>query len=92
MHTFWLYLCAADSSASKKHLTGVYNLVAVITHNGPTTNSGHYVSWIKQTNETWTRLDDHVATSHEEQEILSLCGGADEEHVAYLYLYKAQVT
>lgn len=82
----------ADSSASKKHLTGVYNLVAVITHNGPTTNSGHYVSWIKQTNETWTRLDDHVATSHEEQEILSLCGGADEEHVAYLYLYKAQVT
>lgn len=30
------------------HLTGVYELVAVLTHKGRSADSGHYVAWVKQ--------------------------------------------
>ncbi|KAI8529328.1 hypothetical protein RHMOL_Rhmol12G0216400 [Rhododendron molle] len=30
------------------HLTGIYNLVAVLTHKGRSANSGHYVAWVKR--------------------------------------------
>lgn len=29
-------------------LTGVYDLVAVLTHKGRSADSGHYVAWVKQ--------------------------------------------
>jgi len=32
------------------HLTGVYDLVAVLTHKGRSADSGHYVAWVKQEN------------------------------------------
>lgn len=28
--------------------TGVYDLVAVLTHKGRSADSGHYVGWVKQ--------------------------------------------
>lgn len=34
----------------EKHLTGVYDLVAVLTHKGRSADSGHYVAWVKQEN------------------------------------------
>ena len=33
------------------HLTGIYDLVAVLTHKGRSADSGHYVAWVKQ--EKW---------------------------------------
>jgi len=41
-------LNAAESSLPKKQLTGVYDLVAVLTHKGRSADSGHYVGWVKQ--------------------------------------------
>lgn len=32
------------------HLTGIYDLVAVLTHKGRSADSGHYVAWVKQEN------------------------------------------
>lgn len=29
-------------------MTGVYDLVAVLTHKGRSADSGHYVAWVKQ--------------------------------------------
>lgn len=29
-------------------VTGVYDLVAVLTHKGRSADSGHYVAWVKQ--------------------------------------------
>lgn len=29
-------------------LTGIYDLVAVLTHKGRSADSGHYVAWVKQ--------------------------------------------
>ncbi|GER46951.1 ubiquitin carboxyl-terminal hydrolase [Striga asiatica] len=37
----------------EKHLTGVYDLVAVLTHKGRSADSGHYVAWVKQENGDW---------------------------------------
>jgi len=41
-------LNAAESYLPKKQLTGVYDLVAVLTHKGRSADSGHYVGWVKQ--------------------------------------------
>jgi uncharacterized UBP type Zn finger protein len=30
--------------------TGIYDLVAVLTHKGRSADSGHYVAWVKQEN------------------------------------------
>ena len=32
----------------ESHLTGIYDLVAVLTHQGRSADSGHYVAWVKQ--------------------------------------------
>ncbi|KAL6496982.1 deubiquitinating enzyme [Orobanche gracilis] len=40
-------------SEKEKHLTGVYDLVAVLTHKGRSADSGHYVAWVKQENGKW---------------------------------------
>lgn len=29
-------------------MTGIYDLVAVLTHKGRSADSGHYVAWVKQ--------------------------------------------
>lgn len=31
-------------------MTGIYDLVAVLTHKGRSADSGHYVGWVKQEN------------------------------------------
>lgn len=38
------------SSEKKMQLTGIYDLVAVLTHKGRSADSGHYVAWVKQEN------------------------------------------
>ncbi|KAL0319351.1 UNVERIFIED_CONTAM: Ubiquitin carboxyl-terminal hydrolase 6 [Sesamum angustifolium] len=47
----------------EKHLTGIYDLVAVLTHKGRSADSGHYVAWVKQENgyalpQEWIQFDD----------------------------------
>lgn len=41
---------AATQSEKEMQLTGVYDLVAVLTHKGRSADSGHYVAWVKQDN------------------------------------------
>jgi ubiquitin carboxyl-terminal hydrolase 14 len=37
-----------DTPNIKPQLTGIYDLVAVLTHKGRSADSGHYVAWVKQ--------------------------------------------
>lgn len=37
-----------DTPNDKPQLTGIYDLVAVLTHKGRSADSGHYVAWVKQ--------------------------------------------
>ncbi|VAH76477.1 unnamed protein product [Triticum turgidum subsp. durum] len=80
----------ADSSVPKKQLTGIYDLIAVLTHKGRSADSGHYVGWVKQDDGKWIEFDDDNPSIRKEEEILKLSGGGDW-HMAYICLYKARV-
>lgn len=56
--------------------SGYYELIAVLTHKGRSSNSGHYVGWAKnpKTNQ-WYMYDDDMVTKVSEEDILKLSGG-----------------
>ncbi|KAH9301603.1 hypothetical protein KI387_013186, partial [Taxus chinensis] len=76
---------SSDSSAAEaKHamdadkvsqLTGIYDLVAVLTHKGRSADSGHYVAWVKQENGKWIEFDDENPIPQREEDITKLSGG-----------------
>ncbi|KAL6881947.1 hypothetical protein ACP4OV_011419 [Aristida adscensionis] len=80
----------ADASVPKKQLTGVYDLIAVLTHKGRSADSGHYVGWVKQDDGKWIEFDDDNPNIRKEEDILKLSGGGDW-HMAYICLYKARM-
>eukprot|EP00210_Caulerpa_lentillifera_P003757 g3589.t1 len=79
----------ASSSVLKTALTGCYDLMGVLTHKGRSSNSGHYVSWVKQDDNQWVEFDDEELILRNQEDIMELSGGGDW-HMAYLLLYKAQ--
>ncbi|XP_024969237.1 ubiquitin carboxyl-terminal hydrolase 6 [Cynara cardunculus var. scolymus] len=76
-------------SDKKTQLTGVYDLVAVLTHKGRSADSGHYVAWVKQENGKWIQFDDDNPIPQREEDITKLSGGGDW-HMAYICMYKAR--
>ncbi|XP_075150199.1 ubiquitin specific protease 14 [Haematobia irritans] len=66
--------------------SGYYTLQAVLTHKGRSSTSGHYVAWVKHTEDVWFKFDDDVVSSVTSEEILRLSGGGDW-HCAYVLLY-----
>ena len=66
--------------------SGYYILQAVLTHKGRSSNSGHYVGWVRQKGETWLKCDDDEVSPVHEEDVLKLSGGGDW-HTAYLLLY-----
>ncbi|XP_013097943.1 ubiquitin carboxyl-terminal hydrolase 14 [Stomoxys calcitrans] len=66
--------------------SGYYTLQAVLTHKGRSSTSGHYVAWVKHTDDVWFKFDDDVVSSVTSEEILRLSGGGDW-HCAYVLLY-----
>lgn len=79
-----------DGSSDKEtHLTGVYDLVAVLTHKGRSADSGHYVAWVKQESGKWIQYDDDNPSPQREEDITKLSGGGDW-HMAYICMYKAR--
>ncbi|KAG6727726.1 hypothetical protein I3843_02G120200 [Carya illinoinensis] len=77
-------------SDSETHLTGIYDLVAVLTHKGRSADSGHYVAWVKQESGKWIEYDDDNPIAQREEDITKLSGGGDW-HMAYICMYKARV-
>ncbi|KAF9614059.1 hypothetical protein IFM89_014859 [Coptis chinensis] len=76
--------------AKKEQLTGIYDLVSVLTHKGRSADSGHYVAWVKQENGKWIQFDDNNPIPQREEDITKLSGGGDW-HMAYICMYKARV-
>ncbi|KAL9273801.1 Ubiquitin carboxyl-terminal hydrolase 6-like protein, partial [Drosera capensis] len=65
-----------DGASEKgEHLTGVYDLVAVLTHKGRSADSGHYVAWVKQEDGKWIEFDDENPIQQREEDITKLSGG-----------------
>ncbi|DBB02923.1 hypothetical protein WJX77_004368 [Trebouxia sp. C0004] len=81
-----------SNSSDRKHIgemTGKYELCGVLTHKGRSADSGHYVSWVKQADNSWIQFDDDQLVPKKEEDIVTLAGGGDW-HMAYLLLYRAQ--
>ncbi|KHJ45326.1 hypothetical protein D918_04633 [Trichuris suis] len=71
--------------------SGRYTLQAVLTHKGRSSNSGHYVAWVRGKREhQWLKCDDEIVSIVTEEEILRLSGGGDW-HCAYVLLYGPKV-
>jgi uncharacterized UBP type Zn finger protein len=49
----------------------------VITHEGETINSGHYVILAKQDDGRWIEFDDTERRTWKEENVLNLCGGGE---------------
>ncbi|XP_042484039.1 ubiquitin carboxyl-terminal hydrolase 6 isoform X1 [Macadamia integrifolia] len=77
-------------SEKRVHLSGIYELVSVLTHKGRSADSGHYVAWVKQENGKWIQYDDDNPIPQREDDITKLSGGGDW-HMAYICMYKARV-
>ena len=69
--------------------SGYYDLIAVLTHQGRSINSGHYVAWVRQGEEKWNKLDDDKIDPVDPATVLKLSGGGDN-HIAYLLLYASR--
>ncbi|XP_065634684.1 ubiquitin carboxyl-terminal hydrolase 7 [Quercus suber] len=77
-------------SDSGTQMTGIYDLVAVLTHKGRSADSGHYVAWVKQESGKWIEFDDDSPIAQREEDITKLSGGGDW-HMAYICMYKARI-
>jgi len=66
--------------------SGYYILQAVLTHKGRSSNSGHYVGWVRQQGQNWLKCDDDDVSPIHEEDVLKLSGGGDW-HTAYLLVY-----
>merc|ERR1719454_169501 len=71
---------------SDQIITGYYELQAVLTHKGRSSNSGHYVAWVKYKGDTWIECNDDDVNPIHVEDVLKLSGGGDW-HTAYLLLY-----
>ncbi|KAJ1975551.1 deubiquitinating enzyme [Dimargaris cristalligena] len=70
--------------------SGQYDLCAVLTHIGRSSDEGHYVAWIRKDNsDEWYKYDDDRVSIVKEAEIMRLSGGGDW-HTAYICLYRAK--
>ncbi len=67
--------------------TGMYELCAVLTHQGRAADAGHYVAWVKDKGASWFKYDDDKVSVHTEEDVKKLSGGGDW-HMAYLLQYR----
>lgn len=68
--------------------SGWYTLKAVLTHQGRSSDAGHYIAWTKQ-EDHWVKFDDDKTSVHTLEDVLNLSGGGDW-HTAYICLYEAK--
>lgn len=77
--------------ASFVNETGMYELIAVLTHKGRMADSGHYVAWVKESNDKWLKYDDDVVSICNDEDIKKLSGkGGGDWHMAYMVLYRSK--
>lgn len=64
----------------------IFFFKAVITHKGRSSDSGHYVSWIRYGYDRWIMCDDEEVHPITKEDVLKLSGGGDW-HCAYVLVY-----
>jgi len=76
--------------------TGLYDLVAIITHKGAAADSGHYIAFVarqaltgKEEHQDWIKFDDDKVSAFPAEKLATLDGGG-EDSAAYVLLYKSK--
>lgn len=69
--------------------SGQYELCAVLTHIGRSSDSGHYMAWVKKDEDEWFKFDDDKVSIVKVEEVSKLDGSGDW-HIAYICLYRAK--
>ncbi|KAI9461953.1 hypothetical protein BJY52DRAFT_167947 [Lactarius psammicola] len=76
--------------------TGLYDLVAIITHKGAAADSGHYIAFVarqaltgKEEDQDWIKFDDDKVSVFPAEKLTTLDGGG-EDSAAYVLLYKSK--
>uniref|UniRef100_A0AAG5CVP4 Ubiquitin carboxyl-terminal hydrolase n=1 Tax=Anopheles atroparvus TaxID=41427 RepID=A0AAG5CVP4_ANOAO len=80
--------CFEDDLGSNN--SGFYTLQAVLTHQGRSSSSGHYVGWVRQKDDQWIKFDDDHVSPVDTESILKLSGGGDW-HCAYVLVYGPKI-
>jgi len=73
--------------------TGQYELIAVLTHQGMSSDGGHYVGWVRQSvdQDDWLEFNDKKVEKRTFIDIQKLTGqGGAQWHIAYMCLYKSK--
>lgn len=82
---------AQVNSQSIQFSKGLYQLHSIITHKGRSADSGHYMSWVRQEDESkWWKFDDDKVSEMFTEDVMKLVGGGDRE-MAYLLLYRVKL-
>jgi ubiquitin carboxyl-terminal hydrolase 14 len=67
--------------------TGRYQLISVLTHQGRSSESGHYIGWVHKIDDKWLKYDDDNVTMVSTNDVLELKGGGDW-HMAYICIFR----
>lgn len=62
--------------------------MAVVTHLGNSIESGHYMAWVKETEEEWSKYDDETVFPMPSEKVIQLRGGQPNLEIAYVLLYR----
>lgn len=68
--------------------TGMYEITGVVTHLGNSIESGHYMAWVKENDEEWTKYDDDTVYQQPSEKVLQLRGGQPNLEIAYMLLFR----
>lgn len=71
---------------------GLYELFAVVTHKGRSSDSGHYMAWLRseRDHKKWLVFDDDAVSETDTEYVTSRLTGGGDDHMAYLLLYRAK--
>lgn len=70
---------------------GIYELYGIVTHKGRSSDSGHYMGWVKQGPDSWLCFDDEHPSECKDEDIIKLCGDTADYHMAYMAYYRAKI-
>mmetsp|Transcript_6317 Transcript_6317/g.5652 ORF Transcript_6317/g.5652 Transcript_6317/m.5652 type:complete len:517 (-) Transcript_6317:495-2045(-) len=71
------------------NFTGLYEIESIVSHKGRSSDSGHYIGWVRQGpgSDLWWKYDDDKVSQVHTVDIMKLKGGGDHD-MSYLAFYR----